>query len=177
MCVNVCVYVCVCVCLCVHARSAAPSCPLRVTPWTAAGQPPLCVEQSRQECRSGLPSPLPGEPADPGTELTSPVAGSIPCFGTSWEAPALEINPPETAPFSQSVGSATLQTAPKAHTATGGGRVGRGYTNSSRRFCILTDLRSKWYSQSRDMLEFRGKRRLFSMANLMIEKMSWQNME
>ena len=101
-----------------------------MTPWTAAGQAPLSVEQSRQECQSGLPSPLPGDLADPGTELASPVGGWIPCFCTSWEAPALEMNPPETAPLSQSVGSSTLQTAPKLHTATGGGRVGRGYTNS-----------------------------------------------
>ena len=32
-----------------------------LTPWTGACQAPLSIEFSRQECRSGLPFPTPGD--------------------------------------------------------------------------------------------------------------------
>ena len=38
---------------------------LFVTPWTAARQPPLSVEFSRQKYWSGLPFPIPGESSQP----------------------------------------------------------------------------------------------------------------
>ena len=45
---------------------------LFVTLWTAACQPPLCLEFSRQEYWSGLPLPSPGDLPDPGIEPRSP---------------------------------------------------------------------------------------------------------
>ena len=45
---------------------------LSVTPGTAAHQPPLSMEFSRQEYRSGLPFPSLGDLPDPGIELRSP---------------------------------------------------------------------------------------------------------
>ena len=41
------------------------SCPALLTPWTAAGQPPLSMGFSRQEYWSGLPFPSPGDPLTP----------------------------------------------------------------------------------------------------------------
>ena len=46
------------------------------TPWTAALQPPLSMEFSKQEYWSGLPFPTPGDLPNPGMEpasLVSPV--------------------------------------------------------------------------------------------------------
>ena len=53
---------------------------LFVTPWTVAHQAPLLMGFSRQEYRSGLPFPSPGDLPDPGIELGSPVlqADSLP---------------------------------------------------------------------------------------------------
>ena len=56
---------------------------LLVTPQTVARQAPLSMGFSRQEYRSGLPCPPPGDLPDPGTEprfLTSPAwqVGSLP---------------------------------------------------------------------------------------------------
>ena len=45
---------------------------LSVTPWTAAHQAPLSMGFSRQEYRSGLPFPSPGNLPDPGIEPRSP---------------------------------------------------------------------------------------------------------
>ena len=45
---------------------------LFVIPWTVTHQAPLTMEFSWQEYRSGLPSPSPGDPPDPGIELMSP---------------------------------------------------------------------------------------------------------
>ena len=45
---------------------------LCVTPWTAAHQAPLSMDFSRQEHRSGLPFPPPGDLSGPGTEPVSP---------------------------------------------------------------------------------------------------------
>ena len=57
----VCVCVCVCVSVCVRV---AQSC-MTVTPWTIVCQDPLCMEFSRQEYWSGLPSPSPLDLPDP----------------------------------------------------------------------------------------------------------------
>ena len=58
----------------VHA--AAASCfsrvRLSVTPWTEALQALLFMGFSRQEYWSGLPSPSPGDPPDPGIKPGSP---------------------------------------------------------------------------------------------------------
>ena len=53
------------------------------TPWTVARQAPLSMGFSRQEFRSGLPCPPPGDLRDPGIEPTAPTgpalqAGSLP---------------------------------------------------------------------------------------------------
>ena len=42
------------------------------TPWTVACQAPLSLEFSREEYWSGLPSPTPGDPPNPGMEPRSP---------------------------------------------------------------------------------------------------------
>ena len=42
------------------------------TPWTVAHQGPLSMEFPRQEYRSGLPFPSPGDLPDPGVKLASP---------------------------------------------------------------------------------------------------------
>ena len=44
---------------------------LFVTPWAVDHQAPLSMGVSRQEYRSGLPFPLPGDLPDLGTEPTS----------------------------------------------------------------------------------------------------------
>ena len=54
--------------LCVLSHSAASD---SATPWTVAHQALLSTEFSRQEYWSGLSFPPPGDPADPGIELTS----------------------------------------------------------------------------------------------------------
>ena len=45
---------------------------LFATPWTAAHQAPLSMGFSRQEYRSGLPFPSPGDLPNPGIEPGSP---------------------------------------------------------------------------------------------------------
>ena len=54
---------------------------LCVTPWTVACQAPLSMEFSRQEYRSGLSFPSPGDLPNPGIEPWSPAlqADSLPC--------------------------------------------------------------------------------------------------
>ena len=42
-------------------------------PWTVACQAPLSMRFSRQEYRSGLPFPSPGDLPDPGIEPGSPI--------------------------------------------------------------------------------------------------------
>ena len=51
-----------------------------MTPWTVARQVPLSMGFLRQEYRTGLPFPSPGDLPDPETELRSPVlqADSLP---------------------------------------------------------------------------------------------------
>ena len=43
-----------------------------VTPWTIARQAPFSMGFSRQEYKSGLPYPPPGDLPDPGIEPVSP---------------------------------------------------------------------------------------------------------
>ena len=50
---------------------------LLVTPQTVAHQVPLSMELSRQEYRSGLPFPSPGDLPNPGTEPTFPALAQI----------------------------------------------------------------------------------------------------
>ena len=52
--------------------SVVKSCPTLATPWTVACQAPLSMGFSRQECRSGLPFPSPGDLPNPGIEPGSP---------------------------------------------------------------------------------------------------------
>ena len=58
----------------------AKSCPTLETPWTVACQAPLSMGLFRQEYRSGLPFPSPGDLPNPGTEPGSPAlqADSLP---------------------------------------------------------------------------------------------------
>ena len=62
---------------------------LFVTLWTVAGQAPLSMGFSRQECWSGLPCPASGDLPDPGIEpmcLTSPaLTGWFFTTSTAWE--------------------------------------------------------------------------------------------
>ena len=48
------------------------SCPTLAIPWTVARQAPLSAGFSRQEYRSGLPFPSPGDLPDQGIEPGSP---------------------------------------------------------------------------------------------------------
>ena len=57
---------------------------LFVTPWTVAYQAPPSMGFSRQEYRSGLPFPSPGDLPDPGIEPGSP----------AFQADALTSEPP-----------------------------------------------------------------------------------
>ena len=69
---------CVCVCVCMLVTSVVAN---SATLWTAACQAPLFMGFSRQEYRSGLLFPSPGELPDPGTELvylvSPPLAGGF----------------------------------------------------------------------------------------------------
>ena len=60
-----------CVCVCVCARAHTQLCPTLHPPWTAARQPPPSMGFSRQEYRSGLPWPPPGDLPDQGIEPAS----------------------------------------------------------------------------------------------------------
>ena len=48
-----------------------------MTPWTIDGQAPLSVGLSGQEYWSRLPFSSPGDLANPGTELVSPVSPAL----------------------------------------------------------------------------------------------------
>ena len=52
-------------------------CPTLCDPMDCSPQAPLCIGFSRQEYRSGLPFPSPGNLLGPGTEPTSPVLQGI----------------------------------------------------------------------------------------------------
>ena len=66
------------------------SCPTLVTPWTVACQAPLSMGFSRQEYRSGLPFPSPGDLPHPGIEPVSLMppefSGEYFTTSTTWEA-------------------------------------------------------------------------------------------
>ena len=66
---------CVCVCARVHVRVHAQPCPTLLLPHCQA---PLSMEFSREEHRSGLPLPTPGDLPDPGTELVSLALTTVP---------------------------------------------------------------------------------------------------
>ena len=71
----VCVVCVLCVCVYVLVCSVSQSYLILTTPWTVACQVPLSMRFFRQEYRSGLPFPSPGELPDPGigsTSLASP---------------------------------------------------------------------------------------------------------
>ena len=77
-----------CVCVCVRVRAYALNhVQLFATPWTVAHQAPLSMELSRQEYKSGLPFPSPGDLPDP---------GSNPCLLRllHWQADSLPLAPP-----------------------------------------------------------------------------------
>ena len=61
---------CVCVCVCVLSRFSRVQ--LFATPWTVARQASLSMGFSRQENRSGLPCPPPGDLPDPDIKPASP---------------------------------------------------------------------------------------------------------
>ena len=69
------IFVCVCVCVCVCVKSLQFC--LFETLWAVTYQVPLSRGFSRQQCWSGLPFPLPGDLANPGTKPVS----SVPCIG------------------------------------------------------------------------------------------------
>ena len=50
---------------------------LFATPWTVAHQAPLSMGFSRQEYRSGLPCPPPGDLPDPGIKPMSPASPAL----------------------------------------------------------------------------------------------------
>ena len=72
-------FLCLCVCVCVLSRFGHVQ--LFATLWTVACQAPLTVEFSRQEYRSGLPSPSPGDVPKPGIK---PVSCNVGGFFTVW---------------------------------------------------------------------------------------------
>ena len=55
-------------CMCAQSLSRVQ---LLATSWTVAHQAPLSMEFSKQEYRSGLPFPSPGDLPDPGIEPAS----------------------------------------------------------------------------------------------------------
>ena len=66
-----------CSLLCLRACSVASVMSNSVTPWTVAFQAPLSMGFPRQEYRSGLPFPSPGDLPDPGIQLTSHVCSAL----------------------------------------------------------------------------------------------------
>ena len=64
-----------------HGRSGdglvAKSCQILVNTWTVAHQAPLFMKFHRQEYRSGLPFPSPGDLPDPGIEPGSPTLQAV----------------------------------------------------------------------------------------------------
>ena len=58
--------------VCVHACSVTSVMPDSATPWMVAYQAPLSMEFSRQEYRSELPCPPPGDLPHPGIKSVSP---------------------------------------------------------------------------------------------------------
>ena len=78
-----------CVCVCVHAH-VLNSVGLFVTPWTVAHQAPLSMGLLRQEYKSGLPFPPPGDLPNPGIGPLSPaLAGRFFSVCDTQEAPSV----------------------------------------------------------------------------------------
>ena len=77
--------------MCAYVQSRFSCVQLLVILWTAAPQPPLSMEFSRQEYWSGSPCPPPGDFPYPGTEPMSlmfpALAGRFFTTSTNWEAP------------------------------------------------------------------------------------------
>ena len=69
-----CVCVCTCVCACIQSFSRVR---LFATSWTIACQAPLSMGFFRQEYRSGLSFPPPGDLPDPGIKPASPVSPAL----------------------------------------------------------------------------------------------------
>ena len=63
--------------MCVCVRSYFSRIQLFVTPWTVAHQAPLSMGFPREEYRSGLLFPPPGDLSDPGIEPMSPEAPKL----------------------------------------------------------------------------------------------------
>ena len=84
----VCVCVCVCVCACMHMLSRVW---LFATPWTVACQAPLSMEFSREEYKSGLLFPPPGDP--PYSVIERRQVGSLPAepLGTAYTIDLISI--------------------------------------------------------------------------------------
>ena len=57
---------------------------LFVTPWTVTCQAPLSMQFSRQEFRSGLPCPPPGDLLDPGVEPMCPLSPALQADSCGW---------------------------------------------------------------------------------------------
>ena len=65
----------------------AQSCPTLLTPWTVDCQAPLPMRFSRQEDRSELPFPSPGDLPDPGIEPASPASPALQADSTPLKQP------------------------------------------------------------------------------------------
>ena len=68
------------------------SCPTLATPWTVACQVPLSMGFSRQEYKSGVPFPSPGDLPDPGIEPRSPTLQAESLQTELWGKPSLYFN-------------------------------------------------------------------------------------
>ena len=98
------------------------------TLWTVTHQVPLCMKSSRQEYRSGLPFPSPGDLPNPGIESTSLMSLALPgrflTTSTTWEAlPTLFVG---VIPLSTFLGKgieawSSPFTAPSSHSMTEAG--------------------------------------------------------
>ena len=64
--IYVCIYIYICCYLVAKSNLATCKCPTLATPSTVARQAPLSMEFPRQEYRSGLPLPSPGDLPSPG---------------------------------------------------------------------------------------------------------------
>ena len=102
--------------MCVFSHSVVSD---SVTPWTVACQAPLSMGFSRQEYRSGLQSPSPGDLADSETEPTFPVYLTGEGNGTPLQYSCLE-NPMDRGAWQATVHGVArvrhdLGTKPAAH--------------------------------------------------------------
>ena len=76
---------------------------LFATLWTVTHQAPLSLEFSRQEYKSGLPCPPPGNLPDPGMEpaslMSSALAGGFFTSSATWEALPVPLGHPDILPL------------------------------------------------------------------------------